>query len=567
VRVSGQSLPRLLMTDRVIGLGLVCLTCVPYVLPRHTFPLPAFYAEWVALVLGLFLVAISLCRELVLTMQKSASAHALALPRVMCAPLVLIAGIALQWASDRIRVPASALLTVDYLLWAALLMVLGGELRLRLSALRVADFMAWGFTAGGLGNACVAFAQKFDSYPVAGFFAALIYPASMGRALGNIAQSNHLAHVLCLGSVSAFFLARRGRMPWAVFWVLHGVLALAAAWSGSRSVVLYALLVCLLGFIADKKRWLWLVVAAVQLGALAVLAVPLIGGDATAGSAPESTWARVSATASDVRWALWRDAWAIANQNPLVGSGAESYRRESVLLTANKGEGELKVPAEHAHNIGLQLVAEYGFPLALIALGVIGRLFCGSLRSHLRQVGDRSALIWLGGVLLIASLHSALEYPLWFAYFLGPVALLLGVLESRCWRVTWPHARTLLLGMVVGALGLAFSLLQDYRVLERVNAWRQAESVDTAALERDLRLASTLSGRSLLEPYAQLVLLTSFKPSPALAPEQWAICQQLIDFMPTPQVLSRCEMVAGLSGHDDEARRWRELRLRAWGAR
>src|SRR5690606_32076970 len=77
---------------------------------------------------------------------------------------------------------------------------------------------------------------------------------------------------------------------------------------------------------------------------------------------------------------------------------------------------------EHAHNIFIHLLAETGIAGALLLLAGVWAWLRGFQWRNITPEGW-----WLLALLAIIGIHSLLEYPLWYAYFLGPVALLLGV--------------------------------------------------------------------------------------------------------------------------------------------
>ena len=77
----------------------------------------------------------------------------------------------------------------------------------------------------------------------------------------------------------------------------------------------------------------------------------------------------------------------------------------------------------HAHNLFIQFAAELGLPVALsVAACVIAWLV--TLARQSRTDARSLLLLALGGVILI---HSNLEYPLWYAYFLILLGLVAGL--------------------------------------------------------------------------------------------------------------------------------------------
>ena len=128
---------------------------------------------------------------------------------------------------------------------------------------------------------------------------------------------------------------------------------------------------------------------------------------------------------------------------------------------------------DHTHNLLLQLAVELGLPAAALVTGLLGWAgWRSGVQAH-RATGDLGLIARAGSVLvLIAGLHSLVEYPLWYAYFLLPAGLAWGfVLGVPTVPAAPPHRSEPsrpsrpVLGLTAGALMVAagaFALL-DYQ--------------------------------------------------------------------------------------------------------
>jgi hypothetical protein len=130
----------------------------------------------------------------------------------------------------------------------------------------------------------------------------------------------------------------------------------------------------------------------------------------------------------------------------------------------------------------LQLAVEFGIPIAVL----IFALLAIALRNGfvLRHVGSDSATRYLQlGMLGVILTHSMVEYPLWFAYFLLPSALLLSMLSMRSLHGAPPITAPLLNASVVARRakrGVDFfiaSVLAVILVAGIVWSWRGYQSV------------------------------------------------------------------------------------------
>lgn len=529
----------------------------PFLLPFHTQPLPDFWGEWWAAALGLGAAAAGLL----------AVREPLRLPTLLLAPAALVAVILLQLLLGRIAFPQLALLAAIYLLWAGLLMMLGRQLAQTIGLASLADVMAVAMTAGALLGIVPALAQWL------GFAAGLpwIFPNASGSISGNLGQPNHLAHHLWLGIASALYLHGRGRISRPILWLILVPIAFGSLLSGSRSAFAYPVVIVLVLAVAryrgrESGTQSGLVDAALLLPVIVVLsllaasaadplraAIGLNGARPAVADAPVAAFKRLYGAAGDsnTRLELARPALDAFLERPWLGQGSGNYPWASFAAAAKASPGERQLPAEHAHNLVLQLLAEFGAPATAIVLLLLTLWARGLLRL---QWGPEHA--WCAAVLGIGAFHAMLEYPYWFSYFLGPTALLLGATDTG--RALLPASRRwpayLALAMVGGAWTL-FTLRADYAAIERAANQPLAASIDPQiAWRRSLDTMIRLQSESLLSPWAMLALATQLEPSRQEAPDRARLCRQGIRFSPERGLVTRCAMQLALAGEADEAR-------------
>jgi hypothetical protein len=90
---------------------------------------------------------------------------------------------------------------------------------------------------------------------------------------------------------------------------------------------------------------------------------------------------------------------------------------------------------DHTHNIVLQWAVELGLPMALLLISLCGfglwPVVSTWWRKQDRVSSDEHGVKAMAAtVLATAALHSLLEYPLWYAYFMLPVAFIWGLALS-----------------------------------------------------------------------------------------------------------------------------------------
>jgi O-antigen ligase len=530
----------------------------PFLLPFHTQPITAFWSEWWAGALGL-----GAGIALLATCGRS-----LSLPRLLAIPGVLLVVVLVQFSLGRLVFPQVGLLYSTYLLWAGLLLAAGRYLVETVGLPRMAGVVASAFAAGALAGSAIALAQWLGASSGFGW----IFPLQGGGIYANLGQPNHHAHYSWLGIASLFYLRGRGWLTRPVLWLAILPLALGSVISGSRSVFLYPL-VLVLGVVWTRRRDPRGATALLLADALALL--PVVIGLAVFGSwvsaylpgsaTTSATRLYDSVSGPSVRLALARTAWAVFLEHPWVGQGAGDFSWASFLAAAARTGDEPFQVAEHAHNLLLQGLAEFGAPATVVVavlLVVWGRRFV-TLPWALEE-------FWVAAILGIGAVHALLEYPLWYSYFLGPSALLLGATDGGK-ALVLPGRRARPYLALIGAAGILIlaNLRADYAAIEAASYQPLATHPDR---ERAWRISmenlQKLHRDSLLSPWALLAFAELAEPSREQADARVALCEKGIRFAPARSLLTRCAMQLAIAGRSADARRLVDATLRAFpGAR
>src|SRR6185503_17545421 len=146
-----------------------------------------------------------------------------------------------------------------------------------------------------------------------------------------------------------------------------------------------------------------------------------------------------------------------------LGAGLGQFAWEHFL---NQVNGATAAPGvfNHAHNIVVHLLAETGLAGALIACGAVLAWIAGLRRAKLD-----AEWWWLLALLAVIGIHSMLEHPLWYAYFLGMASLLLGLGSERHIGVTHGGAARAATALIIflGCVNLG-AVLPPYRDFERL---------------------------------------------------------------------------------------------------
>ncbi|MBI3042845.1 MAG: O-antigen ligase C-terminal domain-containing protein [Betaproteobacteria bacterium] len=526
----------------LVTLALGALLSVPLLIPYHRYPLTSFYSEWAAFALAALALA---------ALAASLGIRRIALPECALAPLLLGAVVMVQAATGRFAFGEETLLVGLYLALAALLMVVGATLRPVQDYGHLLAWLAWFVFAGGVLNALAGIAQYLS---VADWLSPLVTPLQRRGVWGNLAQQNHFVNHLALGLGSLLYLAGTRRMSrgWAAVAALG--LLFPMALSGSRSSWIF-----LIGFAAIARLGLQdsparrrLVRAALLLLAAYAVALAILyalalaqpgGGDAVY---PFERWATPS-TAVTPRLYLWNHALVMFIGAPLFGVGFGEFAYHMFLqwpLVDSRGVTSID---NHAHNIVLQLLSLAGAAgFAAVALPM--------LRWLRRQAAMPRSLEswWLWAMLWVLAFHSMLEQPLWYAYFLAPAALLVGMSDTR--QVVRDFSAGLKgAALVLAALGTALALnaLADY---DRLEGWlydfRYARGASQQARAATIR---SLESRSLFAPFVRLAHPEVLVPESAPGQDKIRLSERLMRFAPTAEVVYRHAAILAGAGHAAEA--------------
>jgi O-antigen ligase len=252
-----------------------------------------------------------------------------------------------------------------------------------------------------------------------------VLPA-LDRPYGNLGQPNQLASLLVLGILSCGWGVAQGKIHQSIGYLMAGFILLGLMLTQSRTGWLN--LFILMG---STYWWGWkhsskaLQRAAIALSAYAVslsfLVIPWLRDQLhLKGWVVFSDRLENAGIRTDV-WMLFIDAIV---SRPLFGYGW-GYTEAAHLALAPKHVFLGSVFAQ-SHNLILDLMVWNGIALGLI----VALVLIYAIAQVVRRVSDCTDGILLL-FLVVLGVHSMLEYPLHYAYFLLPAGLVWGVLNAR----------------------------------------------------------------------------------------------------------------------------------------
>ncbi len=342
---------------------------------------------------------------------KSPAAVAMAL--LLAAPVVSVVGRGL---------PLSLGLNAVAVIGAGLAVLLLAQGLSRPARQKAAEAFCCGLLLTGLLSVGISLVQVFAPELANGVVIAR--SGVVGSAVSNLRQPNHLASLMMWSAIAAVYVTERRGWRW-LLPPLLAAFVFTVVLSASRT-----------GYIGIAMLAVWGIVDR-RLSAtarLSLLATPLMLGaswwlmshwSAESGHAFRGASRLAEGAGSPSRVAILRDAWGLITANPLTGVGWGEFNFAWSLTPFPTRPIAF---FDHTHNLPAQLAVELGLPWAGAVLGLLAWALWRGWRGAVNSQGDdaplrRAALM----IVLTIGLHSLLEYPLWYAYFLLPACFALGL--------------------------------------------------------------------------------------------------------------------------------------------
>lgn len=517
---------------------LVLAWTAPYAVVGHTYPVPTFYAEYVAYVLyALVGVAGGVLAA------RSPSRRRATSPRVAIVPLSFAALLVIQTIVLPTSQPSMNWLGAGVLLIAAMLVHVG----FWTSRLRMGDeamhWVAWALIAGGLFAVGCQIIQTFHWEVHFRPFVVAYNNAVDRRPFGNMAQPNHLATYIAFAYAASVYLVQSRRLPLIPWIATASIFSIGLALTVSRTPWLQTAVVFALGLAmacldrrasALVRGWQhgrrWLVPALTLLIFLAMNVLVRHLNTAMDLHLAESAAERFQdAGQISPRLSLWRYGWTMFTGHPWLGVGWGEFPRFQYQLVEQLGHVEI---ANNSHDIGVDILAKTG--LAGAAIVVLGFAFW-LWRTFRAPYTNGRVLAF--ALLLILGVHALVEYPQQYLFFLLPAAFLVGLLETESMLRMPPWATTVgYAGVTLASVVMAYPVLADYHRAEVLYYGKQPERQYRAD-------PATIFGA-----WGQFGLSTLLPLTPDGMADKLAMHRKAIALLPGEVVLRRYAILRAING-------------------
>lgn len=156
----------------------------------------------------------------------------------------------------------------------------------------------------------------------------------------------------------------------------------------------------------------------------------------------------------------------------------------------------------------------------------------------------------MAAVLAVIGLHSLLEYPLWYANFLGIAALLIGAVDTHTLSLRLSAFMRAAFGLMLILSAIAgVGFLNAYARLEGLLPQRQGKM----SSQEINQVLQQVSQESLLTPYVDFVYALSIVLNREAITEKLELNTQVMHFAPTAGLVYQQALLLGLQGDEPAA--------------
>ncbi|MBV9890790.1 MAG: O-antigen ligase C-terminal domain-containing protein [Rhizobacter sp.] len=287
----------------------------------------------------------------------------------------------------------------------------------------------------GVASALIGLVQVFAPRLADGDWIAL---ASIpGRATGNLRQPNHLSSLLLWSVVAVIWLGEAKSLDRRIAAALMLLFVYVLVLSGSRTGALGTLTLAGWGLLDRRlSRRARILLVAAPLFYLVTWWATGAWFEHAQRTFAQGRLAAPGENFSSNRLAIWSNALALIASHPWLGVGFGDF---NFAWTLTPFPGRPTEFFDHTHDLVLQLAVEMGIPLATVVVALLVFALWRALRNAIADgrtdagASDapfpiqRAAFV----IVFLVAVHSMLEYPLWYSYFLLPTAFAFGLCLER----------------------------------------------------------------------------------------------------------------------------------------
>lgn len=429
-------------SNLIFGLLLAVIAIVPFAIPYAYFPISKFYSESTSVIAGIFMFGLAIWSR----------------PQIKIAPVALAA---FAFAVFMLIQPFFVHIYVlgnNY--YVALLFFICGLIAIAITTMadggdegksldNIMLVLCWSLVISATIQSVIAYlqysgkAQGWSDY----ILVSSDSPGDGSNIFGNIGQPNQFTDFVSIGVVALCYLFFIGQINAVVFALYAVLFALAITFTARRGVLLYYIIMVF------TALWVWLrnlkdedlknkfkktfliifsfFVFLIVLQFLFPKIVSLFGSDHGSVSTGLNRLSESAIGQSTYRrFYEWYKAIVLFATHPIFGVGWYQYPHEGIYIMMT--ERFMWIPQNmklytHCHNSLFNIMAETGIigTFIIIIYGIGYSIFL--LLRRVRTVQSLFIVLLMIPILT----HSFLEYPLWYAYFMVLLVILLAMAPAK----------------------------------------------------------------------------------------------------------------------------------------
>lgn len=500
--------------------------------------LPIHYRPWVTYTGELF-AFLSLFTLAVIYLKDKIKLPVISLPLLFLAAIPLV-----QYGAGELFFFDKALICSLFVLGFWLSVVVGYNLSSeKADRANIFTGLSYVFLMAGTATGVIAICQwlTLDAY-----IPGMVNMQRAVRPYANFAQPNNMATFLLMSLLACLYLYETKKVQ--TKWLVPAAFIMLVSMALSQSRTSWVACVFILVYLAYQQfkgyihiKWYSL---AAWLGVFIglVLVLPVIGSYLTQLLDIQIKAVDVArrATGDMSRLAIWNQMLHAVMDHPWFGYG---WNQTSVAYTLVSDHVQGPVWIRSAHNFILDFILWNGFIIGLPFLAYFG--YWGyQLNKRVNSVESVIGILMIGAVLI----HSMLEFPQYYAYFLLPVGFIIGLVQSQ---QADTKVVTLSPNYMRVAYGFFFLLLilivRDYSVMvPKLNQTLRYEKAPEKITNQDQIY--------LLEEFNRRIDWIRMNPYSKVNAQQLEEIREVVLNYPTTYDLYKYAKILAFNGYEQEAK-------------
>ncbi|OAL77845.1 polymerase [Acinetobacter sp. SFB] len=501
--------------------------------------LPIHYRPWVTYTGELF-AFLSLFTLAAIYLKDRIKLPVVSLPLLFLAAIPLI-----QYLAGELFFFDKALISTLFVFGFWLSIVIGYNLSAeKIDLEEVFTGLSYVFLMAGTATAIIAICQwiNLDAY-----LPGMVNIQGNTRPFANFAQPNNMATFLLMSLMACLYLYEKKKIQ--TKWIAACALPIVIGVALSQSRTSWVACLCILIYLAYQQyrgfirlKWYWAITWFGLFIGLIVISPVLsqLLAQATDAQIVQSRDVVQRATGDMSRLAIWNQMLHAIADRPWFGYG---WNQTSVAYTLVSDHFQGPVWIRSAHNFILDFLLWNGLLIGLPFLAYFG--YWGyQLNKHVNSVESVIGILMIGAVLI----HSMLEFPQYYAYFLLPVGFIIGLVQSQqCNIKTIALSPNYMRAAYAVSLVLLVLIVRDYSVMvPKLNQSMRYEQTPEKITNQDQIY--------LLEEFNWRIAWIRMNPYSKINAEQLEDIREMVLNYPTKYDLIKYAKVLAFNGYEQEAR-------------